>query len=75
MEKKDLLFNLGNKVRLARISKGITQTELANIIGKDQPSINRLEKGRINPSYIYLTEICEGLNISISELESNYFNI
>ena len=70
MEKKNLLWALGEKVRLARISKDITQTELANIIGKDQPSINRLEKGRINPSFIYLTEICKGLDISISELLS-----
>jgi len=72
MEKKDLLWALGEKVRLARMSKGITQTELANIIGKDQPSINRLEKGRINPSYIYLTEICSGLEITLQELLSNY---
>ena len=71
MKKKDLLWELGNKVRQIRIEKSLTQTELANNIGKDQPSINRLEKGRINPSYIYLLEICEGLEISIQELLEN----
>ncbi len=71
MKKKDLLWGLGNKVRQIRIEKGLTQTELANNIGKDQPSINRLEKGRINPSYIYLLEICEGLEVSIQELLEN----
>ena len=72
MEKNNQIWSLGEKVRLARLGKGLTQTELANIIGKDQPSINRLEKGRINPSYIYLTEICSGLEITIQELLSNY---
>ncbi len=48
--------------------KGISQTDLAYKIGKDQPSINRLEKGNINPSFLYLSEIAEGLEVSISEL-------
>jgi transcriptional regulator with XRE-family HTH domain len=55
----------GKKIRE---KKGISQTLLVNKIGKDQPSINRLEKGKINPSYIYLLEICEGLEINITEL-------
>jgi transcriptional regulator with XRE-family HTH domain len=52
------------------VSKGFTQTELANIIGKDHPSINRLEKGKINPSYIFLLEVAEGLGVSINEFFS-----
>jgi len=68
MEKQDELIALGEKVRKARMAKGISQTELANNIGKDQPSLNRLERGRINPSYIYLLEVCEGLEMSLIEL-------
>ena len=66
--KREKLIELGKKVRKARIKSELSQTELAYSIGKDQPSINRLEKGRINPSYFYLLEICEGLDISLSEL-------
>lgn len=51
-----------------RISKGFSQTELANIIGKDQQSINRVELGKTNPSYVYLLDVCEGLEISLPEL-------
>ena len=68
MKKQEELIALGEKVRKARMSKGISQTELANNIGKDQPSLNRLERGRINPSYIYLLEVCEGLEITLVEL-------
>lgn len=72
MNEKDELKKLGNKFRLARIDKGMNQTELANKIGKDQPSINRFEKGNINPSYKYMLEICEGLEISLVEILKKY---
>ena len=71
MTKEDKLIEIGNIVREARIRVRLSQTELAHSIGKDQPSINRLEKGKIYPSYVYLTEVCEGLNISMEELFSN----
>ena len=67
MDKKEKLYQLGQKVRSIRLSKKLTQTELANIIGKDHPSINRLEKGKINPSFIFLLEVAEGLEVSISD--------
>jgi predicted transcriptional regulator len=59
---------LGLKFRKARESLGISQTELANKIGKDQPSINRLELGNINPSYIFMKQVCEGLDKSLAEV-------
>ena len=61
-------MQLGLIVKKLREGKGLSQTELAYKIGKDQPSINRLEKGRVNPSIIYLLQICEGLEITIEEL-------
>lgn len=67
-DKKDLLVNLGKRIKQIRQSKDLTQTQLAHLLGKDQQSIQRLESGNINPSYIYLLEIAKGLNIEISEL-------
>ena len=68
-KKKDkLLKQLGERIKEIRLTKGLSQSELANNIGKDQPSINRLEKGNINPSYYYLVEIAEGLDIDIKDL-------
>lgn len=68
MDVQGKLIELGLKVKELREEKGLSQTELAYKIGKDQPSINRLEKGKVNPSIIYLLEICEGLEMSIIEL-------
>ncbi len=46
----------------------MSQAELGYLIDKDQQSIQRLESGNINPSFIYLCEISKGLEISVSEL-------
>jgi len=67
-DKQEKLIELGNQIRLLREKKGHNQTQFANLIGKDQPSINRIEKGRINPSYLYLLEIAKGLEIQLNEL-------
>jgi putative transcriptional regulator len=68
MNKEVLLKDLGVKIRIIRKDKGVTQLQLAHAIGKDQQSIQRLEKGNINPSYVYLQEIANGLNVSLIEL-------
>jgi transcriptional regulator with XRE-family HTH domain len=68
MDKEKLLVELGLRVKRIREEKGLSQTQLANSIGKDQPSVNRLEKGKINPSYVYLLEICDGLGVEINDL-------
>lgn len=68
MKKRRLLIQLGYRIREIRRAKGITQVELANSIGKDQQSIQRLEAGNINPSYYYLWEVAQGLGVEIEEL-------
>jgi putative transcriptional regulator len=68
VDKIELLKLLGDRIKEIRLAKGLTQTELAHKIGKDHPSINRLEKGKINPSYFFLCEIAEGLEISINDI-------
>lgn len=62
------LKHLGLAVKKYRERLSLSQADLAYKIDKDQPSINRLERGRINPSYIYLLEICEGLEIELKDL-------
>jgi len=80
---REELLVLGTRIKTERELKGLSQTELANIIGKDQPSLNRVEKGRVNPSYLFLLEIAKGLNLPLWELIgcrgtkkrlTNYFN-
>ena len=68
MEKEVLLKKLGERICDIRKDKGISQKQLAHSIGKDQQSIQRLEAGNVNPSFYYLCEIAEGLNVTLEEL-------
>ncbi|MNK00383.1 anaerobic benzoate catabolism transcriptional regulator [compost metagenome] len=68
MDKNELLLRLGERVKEIRVQKGLTQTELANKIGKDHPSINKLENGKVNPSYYFLYEVAQGLGVDIKDL-------
>jgi len=68
MDKNELLLQLGERVKEIRVQKGLTQTELANKIGKDHPSINKLENGKVNPSYYFLYEVAQGLGVDLIEL-------
>ena len=68
VDKHKTLVDLGNRVKMARTSKGLTQMELAHRLGKDHPSINRLENGKINPSFFFLCEVAQGLEMELHEL-------
>ena len=59
---------MGDRVKEVRTEKGLTLKELSFKIGKDPQSIHRLEVGGINPTYLYLLEVSEGLEIDITEL-------
>ena len=66
-QKKDLK-KLGERVRYIRKSKGLTLEEVGSRVGKNRQSISRFEIGDFNPSYIFILEVCKGLDIEISEL-------
>jgi putative transcriptional regulator len=68
MNKEAYLKKLGAHIASLRISKGLSQAELARSCDKDPQSLNRLEKGRINPSIIYLKEIAIELEIEVKYL-------
>ncbi len=72
MDLNEKLVKIGLKVKYLRIERGLSQTDLAYKIGKDQPSINRLERGRINPSILFLIEIAIGLDISVKDILDDF---
>ena len=59
---------LGRRLKKVRNEKKLTLKELGYIVNKDPQSISRVEMGDINPTYLYLLELCEGLQINISDL-------
>ena len=65
---KKNLKSLGEKLKTIRKSKGLTLKELAYLTDKEPQSLHRVEQGQINPTYLYLVKVCEGLKIDITEL-------
>jgi len=62
------LINIGLNVRQIRTGKGLSQTELANLMGKDHPCINRLENGKSNPTTKFMIDLAIALDVEIVEL-------
>ena len=51
----------GHQVARLRIQKGLTQTELAEMVGSHQSSIARLESGKVAPRVSFLQKVVEAL--------------
>lgn len=63
-------MHIGRKIKLARVTKGYTQQELAEKINKTRPLISHIEQtGKAN--YYTLQIICEVLDLSTEDLESD----
>ena len=52
-------------MRKKRMEKGLSQYDLADLVGLKQPSINHIEMGRRKPSFEALVKICEVLEIPL----------
>lgn len=64
----EALIDLGNRIRLYRLSKGLTQQQLANMIGSDISLISRVELAKTNPRLTTIAAITIALNISFYDL-------
>jgi len=61
-------IRVGNKVRQVRVNIGLTQGELADLVGVTRQTIGLIEVGRYNPSLKLCLLIAEVTSTSISEL-------
>lgn len=66
--KKNLSVLLGNAIMKRRQRKGLTQVKLAELLGIEQHSLSRMEKGIIAPKMSRLQEIADYLECSVAEL-------
>jgi len=55
----------GYQIARLRIQRGLTQTQLARLVGTRQPSIARLENGTSTPSLSFLNRIATALDARI----------
>ena len=60
-------MDIGKKIKELRMQKGITVNRLANLSGVSQSYLRDIELGNKQPTVEYLSYICEGLEITLSE--------
>ena len=65
MNKKDSLIPLGETIRKHRLSRHLSQVELAKKCQLNKNYIGMLERGEVNPSYLTMIIIAKALNITI----------
>jgi len=68
MEDSNLLIELGAKIRMIRLTKNLTQNQLAINCNFEKSSMSKIESGQVNMSYLTLHRISKGLAIHIREL-------
>lgn len=64
----DVLILFGKRLKELRVSKKLTQIELAEISGLHPNYIGMVERGERNPSLINIEKLAKGLGVSLSEI-------
>ncbi len=59
---------LGTKLREARTEAGLTQAQLAEVIGVSRKTINTVENGVFTPSTTLALKLARALNTSVEAL-------
>lgn len=75
-KRQHLSTRIGSMIKHTRKEKGMTQVELAERLGTQQPSIARIESGEFLPNLSFLKKVadCLGVEVEIgfkSEFVSN----
>jgi transcriptional regulator with XRE-family HTH domain len=63
---------IGNLIREIRKSKSISQEQLSERSGLDRSFISMLERGKKNPTLSTLIKLCKALDVSLTELISEF---
>lgn len=61
-------IEIGSQIRKFREIKKLSQTELAEMIGKDRQYLYKIEKGKVTPNIVTISIISIALDIPLTEL-------
>lgn len=67
-DKDHLLLPLGEAIRAARKSKGVSQENLAYTTGIERSHMGRIERGAVNVSFLNLMKIADVLEVELSQI-------
>lgn len=62
------MISLSVTLKRVREAKGLSQKELANLIGMAQAQYSRIESGKTDPSFSVVMKIAKALGLTLSEI-------
>jgi transcriptional regulator with XRE-family HTH domain len=65
--KKSIPRKVGERVRHFREEKGLTQTQLAELVGKDRQYLYKIEKGKVTANIVTISVLAQALEISLKD--------
>lgn len=65
---REAMLCLGTRIKIARKQKGLTQEQLAEVIGVSRSAISRWESGDMEPTIKNLAELARTLDVSSDHL-------
>jgi len=68
MTKDQLSKKVGKRIVELRTKKGLNQSDLARVCGKDRQAIEKIENGKVNSTTYSLYTISEALEVELYEL-------
>lgn len=67
-DENEFIKEIGNKIRFHRLEQKMTQLDLAVKAGMEENALQRIEKGRTNPTIKTLVKIVNALQIDFTQL-------
>ena len=67
--------SIGKRIKQFRVNKGMSQTELANIIYVNNQHISRAESGKVTLSLDLVVSIANALDVSADDLLAENLNV
>lgn len=67
-EKKEINVHIGNKIRSARETAGLTQEKFSELVNLAPKNISDIERGVVGVSVASLVRICDVLSVSSDSL-------
>ena len=68
MNRQDLLKAAGARIRVIRVTKNLTQSQLAIICNIEKSTMSKIEAGQVNISYYTLYRLSKGLEVNMGKL-------
>lgn len=67
LKNSEFLLLFGKHLKKIRKSKGFTQTQLAQLVGKDRQYLYKIEKGVVTPNIVTISVLAITLEVPLSE--------